>query len=216
MTKVTNATKMTKHTATRDVTVVGLTNPIFEIRDIGESVPEGVTVRIPAAKAHTSKDLWLGISQKKLFVVKSGVAVMTPAAPPATSQSTDEPKSPTSDMVEAHPVHMDLKGRFERLQTDYGALTEKCNQLIAERDTARSDKKLLENQVSSLSKEIGDLQTALAKEKEKNEALTAVPATSVSNSTEPVDEPVEAPKPKRGGKKGKSQTDSDGVNSSDE
>ena len=56
-----------------DVRVIGLIwGTSVVIQDIGESVPHGVTVTIPAAKAAKSKDLWRLLSQKQLFRLNPG------------------------------------------------------------------------------------------------------------------------------------------------
>jgi hypothetical protein len=66
-----------------DVRVIGLIwNTNVVIADIGESVPHGVTVTIPAKKAERSKDLWRLLSQKQLFRLNPGGPL--PDLPPGT------------------------------------------------------------------------------------------------------------------------------------
>lgn len=67
-----------------DVQVFGLMGGTCYLEDIGMDVPHGVTVTIPGAKAHVSKDLWRYISQKCLFHIQPGPGASMPmeARPP--------------------------------------------------------------------------------------------------------------------------------------
>lgn len=50
-------------------------------------VPHGMTVTIPALRAHKSKDLWRAISQKRLFHLQSGPAMAFPPSLPTHDAS---------------------------------------------------------------------------------------------------------------------------------
>ena len=64
-----------------DVTVVGLDPSTAVLRDIRMDVPHRVVVTIPADLATVSKDLWLAISQRRLFQLHAGATSTNPVRP---------------------------------------------------------------------------------------------------------------------------------------
>lgn len=64
-----------------DVTVVGLDPTTTVLRDIRMDVPHRVVVTIPADLATISKDLWLAISQRRLFQLHAGATGPNPVRP---------------------------------------------------------------------------------------------------------------------------------------
>ena len=70
---------------TGDTTVFGLVMGTYVIEDIQMDVPHGIAVTIPADKALRSKDLWRGISQRKIFRLGSPSASFN-VAPPSVEQ----------------------------------------------------------------------------------------------------------------------------------
>lgn len=63
------------------VVVVGRTNPMHVIHDLGVTVPWGHEVSIPFDKAQVSKDLWVSISEKKVFRMGDWVPDSIPTPP---------------------------------------------------------------------------------------------------------------------------------------
>lgn len=60
-----------------DVVVAGLVTGVHVLEDIKVAVPHKVAVRIPAAVALQSKDLWRSISQGRVFKLDGGSGVVT-------------------------------------------------------------------------------------------------------------------------------------------
>jgi hypothetical protein len=58
-----------------DYVVAGMVTGTHVIEDIKVPVPHQVAVRIPADLAHRSKDLWRGLQQNRLFLLKGGFSV---------------------------------------------------------------------------------------------------------------------------------------------
>jgi hypothetical protein len=71
---------MSQQRVSGDYVVTGLVTGTHIIEDIKVPVPHQIAVRIPAELAHRSKDLWRGLQQNRLFLLKggSGLSVVTP------------------------------------------------------------------------------------------------------------------------------------------
>ena len=83
-----------------DVKVIGLTMGTYVIEDIMMDVPMGVTVTIPGARAYASKDLWRGISQKRLFQLHPGSSVPAVVQRPPDNVEVDALRGQIRSLVE--------------------------------------------------------------------------------------------------------------------
>lgn len=84
-----------------DVTVMGLVMGTHLIADIGMDVPHGVSITIPGELAVRSRDLWLGISQKKLFRLGAGARPSGPGRPPPPKVTEAEALLARNKLLEA-------------------------------------------------------------------------------------------------------------------
>lgn len=78
-----------------DYVVAGMVTGTHVIEDIGIPVPHQVAVRIPADLAHRSKDLWRGLQQNRLFLLKGGFSIS--GAP--ENVIIESPGAPNGDLV---------------------------------------------------------------------------------------------------------------------
>lgn len=81
-----------------DYVVAGMVTGTHVIEDIGIPVPHQVAVRIPADLAHRSKDLWRGLQQNRLFLLKGGFSIS--GAPEGVTIETPEVPAPNNNLVE--------------------------------------------------------------------------------------------------------------------
>ena len=127
-----------------DYVVTGLVTGTHIIEDIGVPVPHQIAVRIPADLAHRSRDLWIGIQQKRLFLLKggSGLSVVVPngmatAAAKVPNQAKPSPDASKEiqqlrgDLSDARRESADLRaslkaqeGKLEAILTAVGQLSQ--------------------------------------------------------------------------------------------
>lgn len=102
-----------------DIQVLGLEAVTCFLEDIGMDVPHGVTVTIPAAKAHTSKDLWRAISQKRLFHLQAGPGMTFPTVPRASEPvGLEAIREQTQSLVEENQrLRRALEAKDSEVQT---------------------------------------------------------------------------------------------------
>jgi len=122
------------------VTVTGLVTGTYMIEDIKVPVPHQIAVFIPADLMHRSKDLWRGLQQGKLFKLTGGLglAAQSPASPIKAPPPSEAPRELTALRVEN-----------SRLQTELA--------------TARQHNKTLQEEVSAMQKQLGEILGVLAR-----------------------------------------------------
>jgi hypothetical protein len=81
-----------------DYVVAGMVTGTHVIEDIGIPVPHQVAVRIPADLAHRSKDLWRGLQQNRLFLLKGGFSIS--GAPEGVVIEAPEAPAPNNNLTE--------------------------------------------------------------------------------------------------------------------
>lgn len=82
---------------TGDVMVSGMVTGTHIIEDIGVPVPHQIAVRIPAELAHRSRDLWRGLQQKRLFLLKGGSGLSVTSTPTPTPPAPAAPAAPVAN-----------------------------------------------------------------------------------------------------------------------
>ena len=118
-----------------DYVVAGMVTGTHVIEDIGIPVPHQVAVRIPADLAHRSKDLWRGLQQNRLFLLKGGFSVsgapdhMSVEPPPAGIDLVEENRRLVQELDSAKKENAALRktlqaqeGKLEAILTAIGQL----------------------------------------------------------------------------------------------
>jgi len=120
-------------------TVVGMVTGTHVIEDLKLPVPYRVAVHIPADEAHRSRDLWIGIDQKRLFLLKGQSGAVRPApkatpvsVPAASKEEVDQLKS---ELEAAKQELVSARQEAEKARQDFllvqGRLTDALTELAA-------------------------------------------------------------------------------------
>jgi hypothetical protein len=127
-----------------DYVVTGLVTGTHIIEDIGVPVPHQIAVRIPVELALRSRDLQIGLQQKRLFLLKggSGLSVVTPtnghmpAVPPTAPKSTPPSNAPSEetqrlrqDLATARQENAELRAALKAQDEKLGAILEAIGKL---------------------------------------------------------------------------------------
>jgi len=98
------------------------------IEDIKVSVPHQVAVYIPAEQAYKSKDLWRGLSQRRLFRLTggSGLVIEPNTKPPSVdetlTEATIDNKKLRRDLERSRQQNVGLQGAIQSMQGQLGAI----------------------------------------------------------------------------------------------
>ncbi len=106
------------------ITVAGLVTGTHVIEDIRVSVPHQIAVFIPADLAYRSKDLWRGISQRRLFQLTGGSGLAVESNTRVTQTASDielddlrsENKKLKQQLGEAQQQNMGLQDALQSMQ----------------------------------------------------------------------------------------------------
>ena len=98
-----------------DITVVGIVHGDHRIEDIGYVIPQGIAITIPGNLAYQSKDLWRGISQKCLFLLKSGSSIPV-VGPVQTVKEHPDYKALELEILRKEELISNLKSQIRSLE----------------------------------------------------------------------------------------------------
>lgn len=124
-----------------DYVVTGLVTGTHIIEDIGVPVPHQIAVRIPVELALRSRDLQIGIQQKRLFLLKggSGLSVVAPSnghmpaaplkSPPPSNAPSEETQRLRQDLATARQENAELRAALKAQDEKLGAILEAIGKL---------------------------------------------------------------------------------------
>jgi len=124
-----------------DYVVTGLVTGTHMIEDIGVPVPHQIAVRIPVDLALRSRDLQIGLQQKRLLLLKggSGLSVVTPpnghmpAAPPKSPPPSNAPSEEVQrlrqDLATARQENAELRASLKAQEEKLEAILEAIGRL---------------------------------------------------------------------------------------
>lgn len=121
--------------------VVGMVTGTHIIEDINTPVPYQVAVSISLDKGHRSRDLWIGIDQKRLFLLKgvSGAVrapqreLPAPAAPAPIAPVQRDDSELKKTQAELKKIQIELAGSQTKLAGSQTKLTEALIELAETR-----------------------------------------------------------------------------------